>query len=335
MRRVRALYVGSSAVAIALGAVVACGSPGFSTDEEALPTTTPETPRKDGATAGDVSGDDGGQPDPTDGGPRPTTCSPMAPFTRFSELKSLSTIDNDFAITLFDQERKAVFSTSNGTTQGLSFATRASANDPFGEARPIEYGNTNIGDPSFEEDGSSLVFVAATSDGYRPFRGVLETKDAKKLKATQILVPPGFGNIVSPSVRRNGTRIYFVSSLIDEPSYDLYVATLGPAAVAGLEAISDVKPLSELNGKVDEFSPTLSADEKVIYFNRGPNMMVATRDSVTDLFKAPTQVRELAADGSQVFPRWLSADRCRLYYASPNGSQTSGLYDLFVAEREP
>jgi len=261
-----------------------------------------------GAASGDaLGGGDGGA------GAR---CDASAPFTSIRPLVELNSIDLDGALRLSDDELVAYWHTPRSGTNEIWTARRTQKEMPFDPPAPL-FAILSFW-PAVSSDGKSLVY-AAPNDLYLSTRNTL----------SDVFVPGNPITVLNTSdietaaaFSHDGTRLYYASRAGSQP----LMVTAWPAVAPG-------QPITELDGAADEQSPTLSDDERVIYFGRGPapgDIWVARRTDRGLPFDPPSRVTELdtAADES---PTWLSLDQCRLYFESTR----AGTYDLFVAERQP
>lgn len=258
----------------------------------------------------------GGAPDGLADGAAPVRCDATAPFTSTRPLSELSSSGLDGALRLSDDELVAYFHTDRSGTNEIWTAGRTRTDLPFDPPTPL-FSILSYW-PSVSSDGKSLVY-AAPNDLYLSTRNTV----------ADVFVPGNPITVVntaaietSPAFSHDGTRLYYTSRAGTQP----LMVTAWPAIAAG-------QPITELDGPADEQSATLSDDERVIYFGRGPSpgdIWVAYRTDRGLPFDPPSKVAELDM-GSDESPTWLSLDQCRLYFESTR----LGTYDLFVAERQP
>jgi hypothetical protein len=211
-------------------------------------------------------------------------------------------------------------------TSGDIFVTRrATTNEPFGVAEPLEgFAVPDVGEirPTETENGKVLFFARWNLAGDRAiWRAERSDRDAPYGAPVRIDIP-GVTAAGSPFVLPDGSALYFTAaSAVDAggktPDLDLYRA----AIVGGV--VQTPEPLAQLNtvGTSPEFwdeGPVVSADERVIYFTATRpggaqnDIWMATRADRADAFGPPKLVDSLSTTGLD-YISWVSADNCTAY----------------------
>ena len=174
--------------------------------------------------------------------------------------------------------------------------------------------------PSVSGDGLTLVYNSAS-----PAADLFVTTRASTtdmfVPGTAIAALNTADREASPMLTRSGGGVYF----------SRYMPAVGSVEVASWPAPTPSQTIGELAFGDIIYGPTLSADERTMYFARGvsaTSIYVAQRASPTAVFDAPVLVQELSSPASNN-PTWLSTDQCRLYFESDR----SGLSRLYIAER--
>jgi hypothetical protein len=125
-----------------------------------------------------------------------------------------------------------------------------------------------------------------------------------------------------PFLASSGLALYYVTGI------DLRVARRASTQ----EPFGNVQVLTSLNTGDAEFEPTITADERTIFFarstaNRGLDVYVATRSSIDASFDEPQLVPELSSTSDDI-PAWVSPDLCEIHVTQTNGAAG---WDLFHA----
>lgn len=248
-------------------------------------------------------------------------CNPQAPFTSITRVDSLDTaVMIDGAVRMTSDETTAYFHSDRNFTFEIWSATRTSRELPFG-APQVVLSSPPTYWPTVTADQLTVLYSTNT-DIMMSTRGAVS--DAF---APGAVVPAldSTANQTTPFLGPLGNTVYFARY---EPDAKLYEADW--------PATSTPRLIPELDGPGDDVAPVLSDDELVMYFSRAdsstqPEIVVATRDTVTASFGAPAFVTELSSPQADS-PTWLSRDLCRLYFESlRNGTD----WDIYLAERQP
>src|SRR5262249_39325399 len=95
--------------------------------------------------------------------------------------------------------------------------------------------------------------------------------------------------------------------------------------------------LGELRSIGEDLSPVVRDDELEIFFSSSrtgtQRIWRAVREATADPWGEPTPI-DIAADGPENGPSWLSSDGCRLYFHS-NRTDGAGQHDIWFAMRGP
>lgn len=272
--------------------------------------------RTDGA-IGPIDGQDsgGGDSDVT----AVVTCDPAAAFTSIRELSELNTTATDGGLRLTSDELVAFFHTKrNAGIFEIFVATRTTRTLPFDP--PALLLTPNVLWPSLSNDQLTLVYGMTDANLYATTR----TATTDVFTAGSPLAAVNTGDTeASPLLGPTGTSLYFTR----------YGGADVALQVAAWPSLSPARALGELTiGASPSQSPTLSPDERHVYYAGGPllDVYVASRADVAQPFGAPTLIPELST-AARESPTWISPDLCRLYFER----EGTNAFDLFVAERVP
>lgn len=115
----------------------------------------------------------------------------------------------------------------------------------------------------------------------------------------------------------------------DAPDIDSGDTDVDPAAPFGPAA--PVTPLNTSSGAEDD--PTLTGDMLEIYYNRGADIWVSTRATVTAAWGAPQPATGLSSASTETNPE-ITPDGLTIFFASTRPHpDAKGSYDIFVATR--
>jgi Tol biopolymer transport system component len=286
-------------------------------------------------------GSGAGQPDASpsiDSPAAPTTCAWDAAFDPPVEVAELSGANNDWDARLTADQLTVYFTSDRPGGQGgndIYIAMRSSIAIPFGAPSPVAAVDTASLDaaPSLAGDGLALYFTSDRAAAVPSIFVSTRTDINSPWGGAQSVAGLGTGqNDFSPMVASGSGTLYFTS--LRSGARDLYTALrTNPTAFASPTAIA------ELDSPDDESYPTISSDEKTIYYGRSQvggtyDVWVAHRDRVTDPFGTPRAVTELNTASSNDVPGWLSPDGCTLYLSSDRAGG-AGMLDIWVAHRNP
>lgn len=322
---------------IALPAVAACNSivgfgelrkvPGGEEDDD--PDTS--TPGKPGA----GTRSDGGSK--SDAPPASTSCDLSKPFSPPVALPGpVNSASFELAPSLTANELTIIFQRTVGPEGGsIMLATRASTDAPFGEPRELTAlaaGLVGVQQPTMTADGLLMFFVGVTSSDADLFTASRASPSAEFTNRRAAIEVSSNASESFPSLTPDGAELWFSSEPgVGQPRHFVRSVrdNLGSYGVAS--------GVSELTSTKSEAGIAFSADGLTIYFGserdggKGDvDIYTARRQTLNAAFGPATPVAELNT-GSAEYPGWLSADGCRLYFASDRSNNS----DLFVASRAP
>ena len=238
---------------------------------------------------------------------------------------------------LSPDELTIYFYSDRGGNDDVYTATRASTTDAFGTPQPLTSVNTTSAEgwPSVTSDGLTLFLESNVSGKYAVYVATRTTLVAQ-FSAPALVANLNFSGSDNgqSNVLPDESAIYFVSNQ-GGGSYDVYRAARNSGGQFGTPA-----QVSTINTPSDEYAPTPTSDELVLYFGSarsdspakgGMDIWMAKRASTTDTFDPPTNVQELNTANFE-WPDWLSPDRCRLYLTRTTGTVTSPR-SIYVATR--
>lgn len=135
---------------------------------------------------------------------------------------------------------------------------------------------------------------------------------------------------LDPHLTPKNDAVWLAAAAPGAATYHVYRAERGPGGFGDAELID--------TSGFEAASPIPDDGELAVYFGSyrpdnvgASDIFVMTRADATKPFGVPRRVTELASD-SEEWPRWLSRDRCRLYFIR---STSDAKVDLFVARRAP
>jgi Tol biopolymer transport system component len=230
-------------------------------------------------------------------------------------------VSTDSNIKLSADELSAYHSSDLSGTPHIYYATRAARTAPFGAGSEVTSLSDALGERWASPSASGLYVViernsklfeasrAATTDPWSAPTAPPElNEDSMAFPLTTGL----------PHLMPDGNTLYF--SRVVVTSYDIFKSTRSGATWSAPVAVSELN----VSG-VNDWAPALTPDALTMYFGSSrasgdagagarSSIWVATRASVNDPFGAPRKVTELD-QGTDIFPSWVSADNCRLYYS--------------------
>jgi hypothetical protein len=238
----------------------------------------------------------------------------IAELTSTSEAKPSLTADE---LTIY-------FDRTVGTSRGLYVARRAAITNHWGAPSALSTINvtTNQADPSVAPDGKTLFFVAPSmANGFELYWS--NALDPSGAFLSPMLVPNvnTTGNTIRPYVNASASEVWFTG-----------VANGGPAIFHATWAGSTFSAPIAHPELGHFYAPVPSSDKLTLYFGVNSAIDVATRESTSSPFGAPTAVAELNDAGTYNAPGWLSLDGCRMYFESDR-SASAGMSHLWVAAR--
>jgi Tol biopolymer transport system component len=229
-----------------------------------------------------------------------------------------------------------VFSVNTGTTEGIYESHRASRSDAFGPGERIlqlSQGDRQL-TPFVNRDGNRIYFAAQTGTdpttldllwSNRANRNAL-FGDTRQLDELNDETTRDF----FPSVTRDERTIFFVSSRDTTSSFaDIFTATRRDL----ISSFSSPRRLPFGEGKVQNGSPTLSADGLTLFFT-------AVRGNSIDIYRADRATRDSDFARARPEPSLSSEGDELSVHLSPDGNEAylvstrDGPKELFVAERE-
>ena len=318
---------GLIAVGVACGEDAAGGSPvdaGPDGPDAALPdvSSAPDVAYPDAALLSDI-----------DGGPM---CNPGKAFGAPALVAEVDTTASESSMRLSQDGLTAYFSSArDGGAGGVDLwrATRATAGEPFGAPQNVSELNSAATDThaSISADGLTLVFESSRG---LPGQSVLvahRASTADPFSAPQGQVGLfGFGIAADPFVRADGAMLYFAAGATPA-DLDIYRAQRSGSGYAGAVNVG------ELNGQAQESLPTVTPDDRRIYFasNRfdsrargGFDIWFSVRATRNDPFSAPEPATDLSTADDD-FPDFISPDGCTLWMhraVAVDGGQKKAIY---------
>ncbi|MCA9663179.1 MAG: PD40 domain-containing protein [Myxococcales bacterium] len=229
------------------------------------------------------------------------------------------------------------FASNRPGVQGLydSFrATRPAFGEPFGAPVDNEatYGwNSNFDESKVELRGDKLEVILSSdfmSPTHELWRG---TRDALEESFFPLEVMPALSGHpdadLDPHISDDGYRLYFARR--NAGQLDIMVSSRGSLD----EPFGAPDGISELNTAVSEASPSLSDDERRIFFARlvggQIDIYTAWRDEKNMAFGAPEPVDALNTLGADAEPYIAEVDgECELFFVS---DRQDGSWDIFRA----
>ncbi len=288
----------------------------------------------DAADGGNVGLDDAETgPDTAD---RP--CDPGAPFGTPVSVGGLARKDFPEMGARFTADERTVFFNNNGIDGGLTgtsdgglnlanfyadiyTVTRATTAEPFGAAAIIQNFATSTleVDPTITADGQTIYF--ASSDTGTQVTTIWTALRRPAGSSVQFFDPaplPGAvnqgGSQFRPYVLPDGSALYFMSSRGGTNRF--YRAARVNGALSDVTLVTGIVPAAKevLDGIV------VTADELTVYWSTSRNggsvdMYVATRSDTSSPFSGAKPLTVVNTSLVET-PTFISADGCRLYYAS-------------------
>jgi hypothetical protein len=261
-------------------------------------------------------------------------CDPSQPFGPDTSISQLRTGDlaarfTSDELTMFVWRDDPEFGDS-----GTFVATRGDAGGAFLPLSPIIYGGGDGGpyrDVAPSEDGLTVIVEGFDPTGAQHlFQAKRASLDASFEMPTRIVLSSDTDQVDTQGYLPSSRGVLYFSARSGALP-DLYNALPIDGGWQPGAAIT------ELNTDSSEVFPTLTPDEKTIYFgsDRGDgstdmDIWVAYRDSATSEFKEPRLVPELSTPDFEV-PTWVSADGCRLVYRR----QVQGVDTIYITKRGP
>jgi Tol biopolymer transport system component len=265
-------------------------------------------------------------------------CDPSASFGAPVAITELNSSSSDEGATLTPDELTIYFDSSRPGGLGgydIYVATRTSRTDHFSEPALLAGVNTagNERNPTVTGDGLTLY---ATNGGGSTFDMLYATRASSTSSFSSLAPVTGLGSTGSNSasiVLPNGSAVYLTSGRTG--TYQLYRTV--PAGSPGAMDTPTLLTGTNLSVQGNNMDPVVTPDELTLYFasDRGaagtPNIYVATRASTAVGFDDPIELPSLSVSNQVVYPTWVSADNCVLYFTagSPGG------YRLYVASKPP
>lgn len=266
----------------------------------------------------DVIGPDTSPLPDIDGGPM---CDPAKAFDPPTLVAELDTTGSEASLRLSYDQLTAYFTSARDGGQGgqdLWTATRAKITDPFSKLTNLDALDSPQVDThaSITADGLTLIYESTRSS---PSASTLV---ARRADAASPFGPPNglpsFGNfmvVTDPFVRADG-QILYIAAAPTNADLDIYRTFKSGNAFIGTTNVG------ELNSQAQEELPTVSPDDRLLYFastrvepgaKGGFDIWFSTRFSINAPFTAPALVSELDTLDDD-FPDYISPDGCTLYF---------------------
>jgi hypothetical protein len=312
----------SALIGVTLVGVASCGRATLSDDTDAMVSGDAQAPSDTGVVGGDAQGSSDAN--------GPCFWTAFDPPERVFGVA----VDDDWLGSVSAEGTALIFDRFEDTLNNLYIATRASVDQPFGDAVPIselntaarEYGGTLM------PGGLELYFVSDRDP--TPFTGLWRATRATPDGLFDVVAPVAElhvgGDVLDASVTPDGLAVYFSSARAG--GRDLWFAE----RLARDVPFSEPQPLSEINTGSPEQSPGISADRLELFFvsdrlgGAGElDVWRATRVRVDQPFGRAENVGELNTGNDDVSPS-LSADGSILYFN--RDTETNGGLDADVWE---
>ncbi len=257
------------------------------------------------------------------GGARSAVCE----FESTQRLHVVSSPAFDGSPTVSSDERELFFTSARKGEQDLFVSTRQSKDAPWSEpvnlAGPID--DPSAGDFSLRLslDALSLYFGSTRAGGFGKSDMCVATRKSRRDPwgaAVNLGAPLNTDAFEAfPTLSADGTELYFNrSTTFDSQDSDIWVTTRASRE----QGWGAPRPLPrEINSERAEFSPSLSADGKTLYFasERGGSIdiWVSTRPSTSQEWSSPRRLGpEVNAAGAMTLAPFISYDQQTLYFMS-------------------
>jgi hypothetical protein len=250
------------------------------------------------------------------------------------DINSASAVDRDpflshDELTIFFSSERAATATD---LADVFIANRTAIDQPFNTPTKYAAASTPGYDSKMAMTMNQLILVVASNQtGTKGLSDIWQATRSSTGNSFGALDESHEGAVdntayqLDPFITADGLHLYWAEDspqVIEVASRGSTSSNFGsPAAVAG---ITDT---------ASQADPTLSEDELVIIFSSGRtgsamggNLWYATRARTSDTFGTPQPVPDVNTDANEGDAH-LSADGCRLYFASDAGAS----YDLYVA----
>ena len=261
----------------------------------------------------------------------------MGPFSSPRSLTQLNSPDNQWSPSISGDDLTLYWASNRSGGKGgydIWTASRPSVTAEFGA--PTNLGEVNTSDdeaePAISADGRELYVYRSSDTSAALLRATRAGPAARfSIPAPLPIFGSSFLDASGPWLSGDGLHLYFSGHLSDKAPDDLALAR---RATTG-DAFTFVRLLSEVNGPATDGWPTLSPDERELFFESdrggaGWQIYSARRDSSTALFSSPTPSTELNGNLSCGDPD-LSRDGRTIYFALSVGTDRN---DLWTASRE-
>lgn len=333
LRIARAFALGLPITAVVLAAAACVG--------EDPQTGAPTSPGSE-ASAADSPANGGDDAEPVDVVDAGVGCDPTKPFGTPVEVDLGVPSDRDLGnARLALDELTIFFSASESAIDGsaapnepseIYIAKREKKSDPWGPSAvmtKLSVAGKRDDSPSITSSGLAIYFSGLDRAAERLFRSGRANANDELDPPTAIDVGGGFPS--TPFILPDESALYFAAFAGDASPSDSF--TIYRAKRNGSTFDPRVE-VNELKSDVNDHSPTLTSDEKTIYFAsaRSPSQVIgvwmSTRPDRDSSWSKPAHVSELESAGFDA-PSWISEDRCRLYF----GSNRTGRARVYLAER--
>jgi WD40-like Beta Propeller Repeat len=257
------------------------------------------------------------------GGTRSAVCE----FESTQRLDVVSSPAFDGSPTVSPDERELFFTSDRKGKQDLFVSTRQSKDAPWNE--PVNLAGP-IDDPSASDvslrlsyDALSLYFASTRPGGFGKADMYVATRKSRRDwwgAAVNLGAPLNTDAFEAfATLSADGTELYFNrSTTFDSQDSDIWVTT----RVSREQEWGAPRRLPrEINSERAEFSPSLSADGKTLYFasERGGSIdiWVSTRTSTSQEWSSPRRLGpEVNAAGAMTLAPFISSDLQTLYFMS-------------------
>ena len=314
----RALLLTLSSLAMA-----GCGRLGYDLGEQAGPAgdagignpTSDAAAGQDGSAAtADAAGPDAGAP---------ITWSSFDPPTPIAAANTGAT---EFEPSLSADALLLAFTSDRGGSFDLYLVSRASTTQPFGNLTALSTLNTGAAElgPALSSDGLEILFARNGQIWHatRPSRAVNFSAPVVLFGGTASFQAP-----VGPDLSADDRTLYFSAEPPGGGALDLWTARR-PALD---QPFADFQPLAPLNTSGQEGWPSISSDDRELFFEGNKVIRLATRSGTAAEFLSSQVVTELDDPGADDGDPDLSNDGTLLFFAS----NRTGDYEIYQATRSP
>jgi WD40-like Beta Propeller Repeat len=241
--------------------------------------------------------------------------------------------------TVDKKETELIFaSRRDGRTNDDLFVSHWTDEMGWGEPQPIAELNdpvANDASPRLSRDGLTLYFSSTRASGFGSFDLWVSTRESQHS-------PWGPAENLGPLLNTSALEGFPTPSTDELTLYfnrdiDLWVSTRASVG----DPWGAPVPLAELNTVGPEFSPSISKNDRVLYFASGRpgnigfiDIWMSTRQDAADPWGAPVNLGPTVnAPGAQTVGPFITAKDCTLYFMSDQAGGFGNM-DLYEASRD-